>query len=81
MQVRNNYDYDVFNGDIGRITDVDAIEKLVTIKFPEKKIAYDISDMNELVLAYGNHGAQVTGQRVSCCRGAAHDATLHDAPA
>ena len=53
MQVRNNYDYDVFNGDIGRITDVDAIEKLVTIKFPEKKVAYDISDLNELVLAYG----------------------------
>ena len=53
MQVRNNYDYEVFNGDIGRITDVDAIEKLVTIKFPEKKVAYDISDLNELVLAYG----------------------------
>ena len=53
MQVRNNYDYEVFNGDIGRITDVDAVEKLVTIKFPEKKVAYDISDLNELVLAYG----------------------------
>ena len=53
MQVRNNYDYEVFNGDIGRITDVDTVEKLVTIKFPEKVVAYDMADLNELVLAYG----------------------------
>ena len=53
MQVRNNYDYEVFNGDIGRIKNVDAVEKLVTIKFPEKEVAYDISDLNELALAYG----------------------------
>ena len=53
MQIRNNYDYDVFNGDIGRITDVDFIEKLVTIQFPEKRVAFDMADLNELVLAYG----------------------------
>ena len=53
MQIRNNYDYDVFNGDIGRITDVDFVEKLVTIQFPEKRVAFDMADLNELVLAYG----------------------------
>lgn len=53
MQIRNNYDYEVFNGDIGRITDVDFVEKLVTIEFPEKRVAFDIADLNELVLAYG----------------------------
>ncbi len=53
MQVRNNYDYDVFNGDIGRITGVDRIEKTVTIQFPEKRVAFDMADLNELVLAYG----------------------------
>jgi exodeoxyribonuclease V alpha subunit len=53
MQIRNNYDYDVFNGDIGRITDVDLVEKLVTIQFPEKRVAFDMADLNELVLAYG----------------------------
>ena len=53
MQVRNNYDYDVFNGDIGRITDVDFVDKLVTIQFPEKRVAFDMADLNELVLAYG----------------------------
>ena len=53
MQVRNNYDYEVFNGDIGRITDVDFVEKEVTIQFPEKRVAFDMADLNELVLAYG----------------------------
>ena len=53
MQVRNNYDYDVFNGDIGRITDVDLVDKLVAIEFPEKRVAFDMADLNELVLAYG----------------------------
>ena len=53
MQIRNNYDYEVFNGDIGRIIDVDFIEKLVTIQFPEKNVAFDMADLNELVLAYG----------------------------
>ena len=60
MQIRNNYDYEVFNGDIGRIIDVDFIEKLVTIQFPEKNVAFDMADLNELVLAYGTtvHKAQ-----------------------
>ena len=53
MQIRNNYDYEVFNGDIGRITDVDFVDKLVTIQFPEKRVAFDMADLNELVLAYG----------------------------
>lgn len=53
MQVRNNYDYGVFNGDIGRITDVDNVERLVTITFPDKAVPYDMADLNELVLAYG----------------------------
>ena len=60
MQVRNNYDYEVFNGDIGRISSVDPIEKQVLISFPEKVVRYDIADLNELVLAYATtvHKAQ-----------------------
>ena len=52
MQVRNNYDYEVFNGDIGRISGVDPVEKQILISFPEKVVRYDIADLNELVLAY-----------------------------
>ena len=52
MQIRNNYDYDVYNGDIGRILDIDSVEKIVNVRFPEKTVAYDMADLNELVLAY-----------------------------
>ena len=52
MQIRNNYDYDVFNGDIGRIIEIDPVNKALKVRFPEKIVAYDMADLNELVLAY-----------------------------
>ena len=52
MQVRNNYEYDVFNGDIGRVEAVDQIDKVLQIRFPDKIVDYDMADLNELVLAY-----------------------------
>ena len=52
MQIRNNYDYEVFNGDIGRIDRLDAVEQLVTVVFPDKTVTYDLADLNELVPAY-----------------------------
>ena len=60
MQIRNNYDYDVYNGDIGRIAGIDQVEKTVKVRFPEKVVAYDMADLNELVLAYATtiHKAQ-----------------------
>ena len=60
MQVRNNYDYDVYNGDIGRIVGIDQIDKQVNVRFLDKLVAYDMADLNELVLAYATtiHKAQ-----------------------
>ncbi len=60
MQVRNNYDYDVFNGDIGRVVAIEHIDKKVRIQFPDKQVAYDTADLGELVLAYATtiHKAQ-----------------------
>lgn len=60
MQIRNNYDYDVFNGDIGRVVAIEHIEKKVRIQFPDKQVAYDTADLGELVLAYATtiHKAQ-----------------------
>jgi exodeoxyribonuclease V alpha subunit len=52
MQVRNNYDKDVFNGDIGRIIRVSTEDQEVTISFDGKRITYDFNDLDELVLAY-----------------------------
>ena len=60
MQVRNNYDYDVFNGDIGRVVAIEHVDKKVCIQFPDKQVAYDTADLGELVLAYATtiHKAQ-----------------------
>ncbi len=52
MQIRNNCDKEVFNGDIGRISSVDPIDQTVTVAFPERTVVYDVADLNELVLAY-----------------------------
>lgn len=52
MQVKNNYDKDVFNGDIGIISNVNAIDKTLTVNFDGKNINYDILELDELVLSY-----------------------------
>jgi exodeoxyribonuclease V alpha subunit len=52
MQIKNDYDKEVFNGDIGRITRIDPEEQEVTVDFDGRQVEYDFSDLNELVLAY-----------------------------
>jgi exodeoxyribonuclease V alpha subunit len=60
MQIRNNYDKDVYNGDIGRITKIDREEQEVYVNFDGKLTGYDFSELDELVLAYATsvHKAQ-----------------------
>jgi len=52
MQIRNNYDKEVFNGDIGRITRVDQDDQVVIISFDGRDVPYDFTDLDEIVLAY-----------------------------
>ncbi len=53
MQIRNNYDKHVFNGDIGIITQVNTEDKEILVTYGEKKIVpYEFTELNELVLAY-----------------------------
>ena len=52
MQVRNNYDKDVYNGDIGVIAEIDTEEQNVTVNIDGQDISYDFSELDELVLAY-----------------------------
>ena len=52
MQLRNNYDKDVFNGDIGRIVGVDPQQRLITVSFDDRRLDYDETDLDELTLAY-----------------------------
>ena len=52
MQTRNNYDKDVFNGDIGFIYSVDDDDNSLEVVIDGKAIAYDYSEMNDLMHAY-----------------------------
>jgi exodeoxyribonuclease V alpha subunit len=60
MQIRNNYDKDVYNGDIGRIVAIDREEQEVSVNFDGRLVAYEFSELDELVLAYATsiHKAQ-----------------------
>lgn len=52
MQIRNNYEKEVFNGDIGEITDVNLEDRELTVNFDKRSVIYDSSELDELVLAY-----------------------------
>jgi exodeoxyribonuclease V alpha subunit len=53
LQVRNNYDKGVFNGDLGRVTSVDAENELLEVDFDGGiRCQYDRAQIDELILAY-----------------------------
>ncbi len=52
MQVKNNYDKIVFNGDCGDIEDINVPERIVHVRYAERVVEYDAGDLDELVLAY-----------------------------
>ncbi len=52
MQVRNNYDLEVFNGDIGRINVVGEDSAWVEVTFPDRTVRYPDSELDQLILAY-----------------------------
>lgn len=52
MQIKNNYDKNVFNGDIGRITQMDMEDRTLIINFDGNEVSYDATELDEVVLAY-----------------------------
>ncbi len=60
MQIRNDYDKEVFNGDIGAIVKVDLEERELTVDFDGRDVVYDVTELDELALAYATtiHKAQ-----------------------
>jgi exodeoxyribonuclease V alpha subunit len=52
MQIRNNYELEVFNGDIGQISLIDRDEDQVWVNYDGRRVTYDFGDLDELVLAY-----------------------------
>lgn len=60
MQIKNNYDKEVFNGDIGIIESVNETDRTLTVNFEGRSIEYDVTELDELVHAYATtiHKAQ-----------------------
>ncbi len=52
IQTENNYDKEVFNGDIGQIVRIDPVEQEVVVRFDKREIAFDFGELDELALAY-----------------------------
>ncbi|WP_022947763.1 SF1B family DNA helicase RecD2 [Methylohalobius crimeensis] len=52
IQRVNNYDKEVFNGDIGRIDQIDLEQSLVAVNFDGRRVEYDLSELDEVTLAY-----------------------------
>ena len=52
MQIKNNYDKNVFNGDIGRIVYINQEDKSLIIRFDGIDVDYDLTELDEVVLAY-----------------------------
>jgi len=52
MQLRNNYDLDVFNGDMGQILRIDEVQREVVVQVDQREVVYDTADLDELVLGY-----------------------------
>ena len=60
MQIKNNYDKEIFNGDIGEIERVDLTQRVLTVCFEGRRIPYEAAELDELVHAYATtiHKAQ-----------------------
>ena len=52
MQTVNNYDKDVFNGDIGHVSRVDPEDGVMILNFDGREVAYELGDLDEVALAY-----------------------------
>lgn len=66
MQIRNNYQKEVYNGDVGRITRIDRVEQVVVVDIDGREIMYDFSELDEIVLAYAVSVHKYQGSECPC---------------
>lgn len=52
MQLRNNYDKNVFNGDIGYIEEIHLEDRMMIVRYDDRSVEYESTELDELVLAY-----------------------------
>lgn len=66
MQIRNNYRKEVYNGDIGRIIDIDTIEQKILVRIENREIPYNFRELDELRLAYAISVHKFQGSECPC---------------
>jgi exodeoxyribonuclease V alpha subunit len=52
MQIRNNYDLEVFNGDLGIVEEWNEADRVLHVRIDDRRVRYESGDLPELVLAY-----------------------------
>jgi exodeoxyribonuclease V alpha subunit len=52
MQLRNDYEKNVYNGDVGLVASIDSEENALTVRFDDREVAFDASELDDLVLSY-----------------------------
>ncbi len=52
IQLTNDYNREVFNGDLGIIQSIDTVEQEVMVQYSERTVVYDYADLNEIALAF-----------------------------
>ncbi|MBA2728873.1 MAG: ATP-dependent RecD-like DNA helicase [Parachlamydiaceae bacterium] len=66
MQLRNNYKKDVFNGDIGKIAEINLVDQQLVIIFDDRPIEYEFSELDEITLAYAVSVHKYQGSECPC---------------
>lgn len=66
MQIRNNYQKEVFNGDIGTIESIDDEDQTLTIKMDDRIIPYEYSELEEITHAYAVSIHKFQGSETPC---------------
>jgi len=66
MQIRNNYQKEVFNGDVGKIIRINTADHELTINYDDREVLYDFGDLDEVVLAYAVSIHKYQGSECPC---------------
>ncbi len=66
MQIRNNYEKEVYNGDVGKIIEIDLTDQTMKVVFEGKVVPYEFLEIDELILAYAVSIHKYQGSECPC---------------